>query len=383
MRVLLYDHSGCLNHGCEALVRTTVKIVENAFPDSEFGLCSYSPQEDMILADIPKLTVKGVQAQPLSFAQKCINISNVKLRHTYSYYYKAAYADTVEFAKDYDLCLIIGGDTFCYGNNELCRVLTAQFKKLGKKLVLWGCSIGEEDLMEEKLVTLRSLDGIFARESLTKEILEKNGIENVQLFPDPAFTLEKADVNFSEAHGNKTLGINLSPLVAKRTKNLGRAAAEFLYYIENKTDYVPVLVPHVMVPGNNDYEFLAAIKKAAKSEKAILLPDNIGAREYKGYIAKTDMFMGARTHSIIGSYSSCVPAFAFGYSIKARGIAKDLFGEELCVRGVDKITGGADLISCFEELCESKDKMKKILNEKIPGTVAAAHSAGEALKNIF
>ena len=28
MRVLLYDHSGCLNHGCEALVRTTVNIIE-------------------------------------------------------------------------------------------------------------------------------------------------------------------------------------------------------------------------------------------------------------------------------------------------------------------------------------------------------------------
>lgn len=383
MKVLLYDHSGCLNHGCEALVRTTVKIVEKAFPGSEFGLCSYSPNEDVILSDVQGLTVKSVQAQSLTAVSKYINAFNVKILHSNQYYYKAAYRDTVEFAKDYDLCLIIGGDTFCYGNNELCRTLTAQFKKLGKKVVLWGCSIGEEDLTEEKLVTLRSLDGIFARESLTKETLEKNGIENVQLFPDPAFTLEKTDVNFSEAHGNKTLGINLSPLVAKRTKNLGRAAAEFLYYIENKTEYTPILVPHVMVPGNNDHEFLAAIKKAAKSEKAILLPDNLGARKYKGYIAKTDMFMGARTHSIIGSYSSRVPAFAFGYSIKARGIAKDLFGEELCVKGVDKITCGADLTACFEELCEQKDKMKKILDEKIPGTIAAAYSAGEALKNIF
>lgn len=383
MRVLLYDHSGCLNHGCEALVRTTVKIVEKAFPNSEFGLCSYSPQEDMILADVPRLTVKGVQAQPLSFTQKYINAFNVKLRHTYSYYYKAAYADTVEFAKDYDLCLIIGGDTFCYGNNELCRALTAQFKKLGKRVVLWGCSIGEEDLIEEKLVTLRSLDGIFARETLTKQVLEKNGIDNVQVFCDPAFTLEKTDMVLPENQNENMLGINLSPLVAKRTKNFGKAAAEFLYYIEHNTEFTPVLVPHVMVHNNNDYEFLSAVKKAAKSEKAILLPDNLGAREYKGYIAKMKMFMGARTHSIIGSYSSCVPAFALGYSIKARGIAKDLFGEELCVKGVDKITCGADLIACFDELCESKDKMKKILDERIPEAVASAYAAGDALKNIF
>ena len=382
MRVLLYDHSGCLNHGCEAIVRTTVNIVEKAFPGSEFGLCSYSPNEDIVLSDIPRLTVKGVEAQPLSLLEKCINIFNVKVRGNYSYYYKAAYSDVADFAKNYDLCLIIGGDTFCYGNNELCRSLTTRFKAMGKKVVLWGCSIGEEDLMPEKLETLRSLDGIFARESLTKAVLENAGIENVQVFCDPAFTLEKTAVDPLVNSDRKMLGINLSPLVAKRSKNLGRAAAELLYYIENKTDYVPLLVPHVIVPGNNDYEFLAAVKKAAKSEKSILLPGNIGAKEYKGYISQTCMFMGARTHSIIGSYSSGVPAFAFGYSIKARGIAKDLFGEELCVRGVDKITCGADMIACFEELCENKDKMKKILDEKIPSAVASAYAAGEALKNI-
>ncbi len=383
MRVLFYDHSGCLNHGCEAIIRATVNIIEKAFPGSEFGLCSYSPKEDIILSDIAKLTVKGVHAQPLSPVSKYINAFNVKLRHTYQYYYKAAYADTVSFAKDYDLCLIIGGDTFCYGNNELCRALTAQFKKLGKKVVLWGCSIGEEDLMPEKLTTLRSLDRIFARETLTKQLLEKNGLENVQLFPDPAFTLEKADVVLPDNCGEKLLGINFSPLVAKRAKGLGKSVAEFLYYIENKTEYTPLLVPHVMVPDNNDHEFLAAIAKAAKLEKSILLPDNLGAREYKGYIAKTQMFMGARTHSIIGAYSSCVPAFAFGYSIKARGIAQDLFGEELCVRGINKISSAADLVDCFEQLCENKDRMKKILDEKIPDTVAAAYSAGEALKNII
>ena len=383
MRVLLYDHSGCLNHGCEALVRATVNIVEKAFPGSEFGLCSYAPNEDIVLSDIKRLTVKGVQAQPLTFAEKCINILNVKLRGTYSYYFKAAYSDVADFAKNYDLCLIIGGDTFCYGNNELCRSLTARFKAMGKKVVLWGCSIGEEDLMPEKLETLRSLDGIFARESLTKAVLQKAGIDNVQVFCDPAFTLEKAAADPLVQSDIKTIGINLSPLVANRSRNLGRAATEFLYYIEHKTDYVPVLVPHVVAPGNNDYEFLAAIKKAAKSERSILLPDNLGAKEYKGYIAQMDMFMGARTHSIIGSYSSGVPAFAFGYSIKARGIAKDLFGEELCVRGVDKINCGDDLMACFEELCEKKDKMKQLLDESIPSAVESAYAAGEALKNIM
>ena len=133
--IYLYAHGGSGNHGCEAIVRTTVNIVEKAFPGSEFGLCSYSPNEDIVLSDIPRLTVKGVEAQPLSLLEKCINIFNVKVRGNYSYYYKAAYSDVADFAKNYDLCLIIGGDTFCYGNNELCRSLTTRFKAMGKKVV--------------------------------------------------------------------------------------------------------------------------------------------------------------------------------------------------------------------------------------------------------
>lgn len=383
MRVLLYDHSGCLNHGCEALVRTTVNIIEKAFPGSEYGLCSYAPEEDIILSDIASLKVNGVRPRSLSLPEKYINAFCVKLLHSYKYYYKTAYYDTVDFADGFDLCLIIGGDTFCYGNNELCRSITAQLKKRGKKVVLWGCSIGEEDLSEEKIRTLHSLDGVFARESLTKQILESKGIENVSLFPDPAFTLPVNEPSLLLPEDSKLLGINLSPLVAKRAHGFGKASAEFLYYIEHNTDYIPLLVPHVMVSGNNDHEFLSAVAKAARSEKSILLPPDMGASDYKGYISKCEMFIGARTHSIIGAYSSCVSSFAIGYSVKAKGIAKDLFGEELCVKGVDKISCGADMIECFEELCENRESMKKTLEEKIPQTISAAFSAGEALKNIL
>ncbi len=382
MRVLLYDHSGCLNRGCEAIVRTTVDIVKRAFPDSRFGLLSYNAQEDIILSDVKNLSVAQASAQSLTGIKKYVNAISFKVFNSIEYYYKTAYADSLEFAKNYDLCLIIGGDTFCYGNNELCRKLTANFKKRGKKIVLWGCSVGEEDLTQEKIETLKSLDGIFARESFTKSVLESKGLTNVSLFADPAFVLPKSEVELPEIQGD-LFGFNISPLIARRTKNLGTAAAQLIHYIEHNTDYIPLLVPHVTVKGNDDYRFLAAIKNVAKSEKSILLPSNLGAREYKGYISKAKVFMGARTHSIIGAYSSGVPALALGYSIKARGIANDLFGSELCVHGIDEIQSGADLIACFEELEANRENMKKVLDERIPQTVELAYSAGEALKKII
>ncbi|MBR3094491.1 MAG: polysaccharide pyruvyl transferase family protein, partial [Clostridia bacterium] len=87
--------------------------------------------------------------------------------------------------------------------------------------------------------------------------------------------------------------------------------------------------------------------------------------------------------AIIGAYSSCVPAFAFGYNIKARGIATDLFGEVKCVKSVMDMTSAQDLIDCFHDLAANAPAMKARLQAVMPQTVAASASAGEALKEML
>lgn len=382
MKFLLFDHSGCLNRGCEAIVRSTVNILESAFPGSEYALLSYSEKSDVVLSDIPRLTVKGIAAQPLSFIDKYINAFYYKILHRSDYYFRAAYRDSVNFAKDYDVCLCIGGDTFCYGNNELCRSLIAQFKALGKKVVLWGCSIGEEDLTTEKIETLNSLDGIFVRESLTKEVLENEGISNIKLFADPAFTLPTEE---AEIEGEHLLGINISPLVAEFCPDLSEYTSRFLEKIENETHYTPVLIPHVTIDegDNNDYTFLKEAYDNANLNRTNILPDNLSASQYKGYIKKCEMLIAARTHATIGAYSNGVPVFALSYSIKARGIAKDLFGKEVCVESIKSIRSADDLFTCLRRIERNADKMREVLAEVIPEKKALAFSAGEALKQII
>lgn len=382
MKFLLFDHSGCLNRGCEAIVRSTVNILESAFPGSEYSLLSYNPKSDIVLSDIPRLTVKGIAAQPLSFIDKYINAFYYKVLHRSDYYFRAAYRDSVNFAKDYDICLCIGGDTFCYGNNEFCRSLIAQFKAMGKKVVLWGCSIGKEDLSPEKIETLKSIDGIFARESLTKEVLKNAGINNVSLFADPAFTLptEEADLE-----GEHLLGINISPLVAEFCPDLSEYTSRFLEKIEKETHYTPVLIPHVTIDegDNNDYTFLKEAYDNAALSRTIILPDNLSASQYKGYIQKCEMLIAARTHATIGAYSNGVPVFALSYSIKARGIAKDLFGKEVCVESIKSIRSADDLFTCLRRIERNAEKMRDVLAEVISEKKKLAFAAGEALKEII
>ncbi len=382
MRFLLYDHSGCFNRGCEAIVRSTVNILKKAFPDCECSLLSYNPEEDMILSDIPGLTVRGMKAQRLGLVQTYINAFYYKILHRSDYYYRASYSEAIDFAREHDICLIIGGDTFCYGDNELCRSITAEIKALGKPVVLWGCSVGEEDLSEEKLITLRSIDAVFAREPLTKQVLEEKGLTNVRLFADPAFTLETQKPEKKPAE--KMLGLNFSPLVAKRCPKLADYAAKFLERLEKETDYTPVLIPHVMIDSgnNNDYTYMKSIMDKADLTRTVILPDNLSAAQYKGYISECEMLIAARTHATIAAYSNLVPVYALSYSIKARGIAKDLFGEEKCVRSITEINSADALFECFTELETNREQMRSTLAEVITAKKELSFAAGEALKNM-
>ena len=46
MRYILFAHGGSGNHGCEALVRSTVKIIKEKNPNAEIIVASHAIQED-------------------------------------------------------------------------------------------------------------------------------------------------------------------------------------------------------------------------------------------------------------------------------------------------------------------------------------------------
>ena len=81
------------------------------------------------------------------------------------------------------------------------------------------------------------------------------------------------------------------------------------------------------------------------------------ATELKGYIAMCSFFVGARTHSTIAAYSSNVPTLVIGYSVKSRGIAKDLFGTyDNYVLPVQEIEDSDSIINAYKWIME---KIKK------------------------
>ena len=93
-------------------------------------------------------------------------------------------------------------------------------------------------------------------------------------------------------------------------------------------------------------------------------------------------FIGARTHATIAAYSSYVPTMVLGYSIKSRGIAKDLFGKEKLVLGINDISNTEKLIKGFDELLRDEEDIRELLKKRIPEIKEMSYKSAEYLREI-
>lgn len=155
-------------------------------------------------------------------------------------------------------------------------------------------------------------------------------------------------------------------------------------HILKETDMAVALIPHVVWSYNDDREPLRRLYEQFRDTGRVVLIEDAGCRELKGYIARLRCFVGARTHSTIAAYSSCVPTLVVGYSVKAKGIAKDLFGTyEGYTLPVQSLKQPDDLKNAFCWLMEREDDIRAHLTEIMPAYAARAKEAGDALAELM
>ena len=156
--------------------------------------------------------------------------------------------------------------------------------------------------------------------------------ENTMLLPDPAFLLESVPLKPTAGYDIKNMvGINLSPMVMENESIQGITIANYqntIEYILDETDMGIALIPHVVWQEGDDRIPLRLLYDKYKKSGRIMFVEDHNCMELKGIIAQCRFFIGARTHATIAAYSSGIPTLVVGYSVKARGIAKDLFGKE-------------------------------------------------------
>ncbi|MDP4120717.1 MAG: polysaccharide pyruvyl transferase family protein, partial [Bacillota bacterium] len=120
------------------------------------------------------------------------------------------------------------------------------------------------------------------------------------------------------------------------------------------------------------------------TNRVVLILETYNAPQVKGVISQCELFIGARTHATIAAYSTTVPTLVLGYSVKAKGIARDLFGDEKgLVLPVNEIDDENTLISAFNDLYERKDQLKQTLIDVLPSYIQIALSAVKHLKPLL
>ena len=371
-KFFLYGHNGSGNHGCEAIVRSTCKILREGFGDVDITLASGNTNEDREYGvnEVARLINEKNPISKISLPY--INAYlNLKLRKDGLEAEKLVYRKTFYNVDKDTIAFSIGGDNYCYPGYERFTILHNMLRERNIKTVLWGCSVEPSkinDFMKEDLV---NYDLIIARETLTYDALKNIGA-NVKLYPDPAFQLDKIEKelpkNFKE---NNTVGINISPMVMNKESVLGITIENYtalIKYILEDTDMNVALIPHVIWEDNNDdrkpSKFL--YDKFKYTNRVVLIEDD-NCEVLKGYISRCRFFIGARTHSTIAAYSTCVPTLVVGYSIKAKGIAKDIFGTyENYVIPVQNLKNKDDLLKSFKWIYNNESNIKERLDKFIP-----------------
>lgn len=385
-KLVVYMHAGSGNHGCEAIVNSLCHMIKE-----KIRLVSYFGDED-----------ERYSLKDLCEIQSERRFENHRAAHVLYYGYRRLTGDKESFiryrygdifkGKSTPLAISIGGDNYCYENmlGDL-RLANAAFNRKGTKTVLLGCSV-EPELLKRKEIAedLRKYHTIIARESITYEAL-KNTVGNgpeILCFPDPAFTLSPKELPLPEGFSaGNTVGINISPMIQDNESQPGITMEnykELISYIIQNTDMQIALIPHVVWERNDDRKPIHALYQAFGGTGRVVEIVDGNCQELKGFIGRCRFFVGARTHATIAAYSSEVPTLVAGYSVKARGIARDLFGtEEDYVLPVQSLKNKDDLTKGFCWLLSHEKDIKEKLAEVMPGYKERAFETGKEVDSLW
>jgi polysaccharide pyruvyl transferase WcaK-like protein len=406
-RIILVGNSSNANRGCEAIARGTLAILRAAAGDGLEVVSGVIVHSDVASRSVAKAggddEPRQVPVRPhlsRSLAARIgSRLSGQRMRF--------AFDGVEELLDGATRAIEVGGDNYSldYGKPYAFLDLDDLLRSAGVTPAIWGASIGpfaEDPAFEAEIARhLAGLDHIFVRESVTLDYLHRLGLGNVTLMADPAIMMAPCapkDPAWDVGAFEGAIGLNFSPFQARHLSGSGHAywqtdadelsalaefGAEVVRRLLRDQERPILLVPHVTAPEiwNNDHALLQAIERRleqGEKQRVAVLPDSLTAPEVKWAIGRCSVFAGSRLHSTIGALSSGVPTLAFGYSQKAKGVMRDLYGhDEMCLKA--ECFDLAHVTAGVTRLLADADSLREIIAARLPEWRESALSAGRKL----
>lgn len=398
---LLFIGNGCYaNRGCEAIAKSSIRIIRKRFPDvsiyngSEVGVYD---QQDETEPDVTHISCP------------CYSMDR-RIRFTTLLYRKAgvrcdptqASQVVKQYAPQCKAVISMGGDLFGLSHppEVLMQYILAgeAAMRAGKPYVVWCATIGKMDadkrMKKLAMEHFRRCALILVRDQSSFDYLNSNGIsDNVRLVADPAFVLEPGEPHIALPNREpleEMIGFNLVPVYGKIGKlgsyrDMIKLGADCVETIERKTGRRVILVPHVVAfpetTYGNDTLFLSLVREclAERGSDVPLLPSSLRSWEIKWVLGRMYAYVGSRWHSTVGALSSGTPTVSIGFSEKAPALNELLLGHARFAIDCRELTPGR-LGDVVDDLIAEHSATAQALQERLPAIKSMSESAGDHLK---
>lgn len=399
-KILVSTYAGCSNKGTEALLRGFAAILNETIGTESFELSMASiqplvdkneglPLYENFYQRFSK-NISGVRGHILQFISKICTKMHIE---DWAFYYQ--HYDLLNAVKNQDVFVEMGADNYDveYGEGYkwLYRCHEWIKKHTSVKMLLYDCSLNKNSITESFMAEVERFDSTTIRESESfNNFMEIYKGNKAYLCPDPAFVMPPEETSLPDVLKERDcVGINLSDLVLRDSYGVSKELAFDNYYtlidyILQKSEMGVVLIPHVMK--NQDLSVLRQLYQRYTTNKRVVLieNENLKASQLKYIISKFRFLVTARTHASIAAYSSCVPTLVLGYSVKSRGIAKDLFGDYTnYVFSINDLANKSDLKNSFIWITEHENEIHKKLEEVMPDYKERTQKVGFIIKEML
>lgn len=397
------------NRGCEALVRSTVTVLEAAFGKVNVLVPSFDRARDEAQwPDSAEAGVEFVNAPTLSFLMNKWSgaCKRFEWLRALPQPMPRAPAATLSDLRRADIVLSIGGDAYSldyglanlYFNVGIAEAAVA----MGKPTILWGASVGPfsgEPRAERHVAEhLRRLRMVTVRESDSVSYLRSIGVvDNVIPVVDSAFAMQPQLVDttawWPAQSGEGVLGLNIGALIDGLRRRAGQSdgvmgdMVGFVRNVMERTRYAVLLVPHVAPLNgnlnNNDEVFNEQLLQAlgGGTPRMAQVPRGLNAAQLKHVISRCRFLIGGRTHATIAGFSTAVPTLSVAYSVKAKGINRDLFGDERYVLETPRLSQET-LWTGLELLQRDEASIREHYDQVLPQWRERAYAGAQKLADL-
>lgn len=370
-KILIINAMGLYNSGGMAVVKGAIESLKRNIPNVELTIMSNHFDDERGIYDKWNYDnvrlIKHLWYEEFSSGLKTIAYSGTNALVTFfnfgAYWCFYRVIPIKNPYQKYDAVIDLGTDAL----NEHYGLLMPIFSIFNELLVLMSrkrfaicaASIGTFENRVLRCSTkfiLNKVDLITVREEITKEYLQKLGINKPRIYltADHAFlmlpaSIERVNEIFAiegiEKDDKPIIGISPSQLIHKyafmtiheqeeKYLNYIGVIVKAIEYLIETTGSNVILIPHSSAalnrPSTED-DYIVSKKifdKVRNKSKMKLIAGKYEAHELKGIIGLCDMFIGCRMHSTIASTSMAVPTIAIVYGHKSHGIIGKMMGQE-------------------------------------------------------